>query len=751
MSLKYFLEKSLSYPPKIILKKVFSKGFALSRDYFWYINDYIFNKELSDDDLYNKLFKNIKKINIDFHWQTFLEDKAKDKIIKEADKSKNHIFDLLGSGDGRVDYKLKAKGLEGYRYDMRISEKERLLSKEKIQSELEKIFQKSIEYEPIDWQVDFKSGYRWSEKNYYKFIKYGHKFGVDVKVPWELSRAQHLIQLALAYRSTKKEEYAEEIIKQLVDWILTNRYRFGVNWRCTMDVAIRVTNWVLAINLIENYISNLPSAGKEYFYKVFYKNLYQHGDFIIHNLEWSQDLTSNHYLSDIAGLLILAVFTENIFKEAGEWKEFAIKELKKEMFKQIYPDGTDFEASTCYHRLVLELFFYSTFFVAQNVKYKAENEKKDLLSSADDYKTIAEEIYGKDYIARLYKMFEAVLYLLKPNGRMPQIGDNDNGQFIKLYPREVLDMRNLLALGAVFFRESKWKIKEFFESDESIAEVMILYGKKGMEIWNSLEWDSFKNIKSKAFTDSGWYVMRNNKDYCIISCGPNGQNGRGGHCHNDKLSFELCIDGEDIIVDPGTYVYTPLPEWRNKFRSTAYHNTVIIDGKEQNKILDTSLFEMENDAKNNIKCIKWESKNEYDLFIGEYLKYTDSNIQIVHRRIINFDKKFSKIKVDDIVKNLKEQKSISRHRLEWLSILNPGISLRAVENDKYANLLEVAINDNEKLKIFIKNNSLSKIKLNISEKEFSNYYGIRQMTKAINGTHIFSVPFQTTFYIIKEK
>lgn len=55
---------------------------------------------------------------------------------------------------------------------MRLSEKGYLLSKDKIQSKLEKVFQKFIEYEPIDWQVDFKSGYRWSEKTYYKFFNY---------------------------------------------------------------------------------------------------------------------------------------------------------------------------------------------------------------------------------------------------------------------------------------------------------------------------------------------------------------------------------------------------------------------------------------------------------------------------------------------------------------------------------------------------------------------------------------------------
>lgn len=118
-------------------------------------------------------------------------------------------------------------------------------------------------------------------------------------------------------------------------------------------------------------------------------------------------------------------------------------------------------------------------------------------------------------------------------------------------------MKYLLSLGAVFFKESKWRIREFFNSDEDIAEILILFGKKGKSIWDSLEWHSLKNISSKAFNNSGWYVMRNNKEYCIMSCGPNSQNGNGGHAHNDKLSFELMLNGKDIIIDPGTFVYTP--------------------------------------------------------------------------------------------------------------------------------------------------------------------------------------------------
>jgi len=362
--------------------------------------------------------------------------------------------------------------------------------------------------------------------------------------------------------------------------------------------------------------------------------------------------TSNHYISDIMGLIFISVIFPE-FKEAEKWRGFAIKELQKEMEKQVCPDGCDFEASTCYHRLVLELFFFSTLLVVINHKeFNGEN-----------YREISQEIFGKEYTDKLYKMFDAVCCLLKPNGRMPQIGDNDSGQLFKLYPREVLDLRYLFALGAVFFKESKWKIKEFFNSEEDIAEVLIVYGEKGKEIWDSLQWNSLKDVKSKAFPDAGWYVMRDNRNYCIISCGPNGQKGNGGHCHNDKLSFELCINGEDVIVDPGTYVYTPDPEWRNKFRGTAYHNTVVIDGEEQNRFEKNNVFSMKNDTLP--KCLKWEIGDEVAVFIGEHYGYKRFAKSVMHRREIRFHKKEGKLEITDTFEGKGERD------LEWNFILSP--------------------------------------------------------------------------------
>ncbi|PIU42229.1 MAG: heparinase [Candidatus Omnitrophica bacterium CG07_land_8_20_14_0_80_42_15] len=503
--------------------------------------------------------------------------------------------------------------------------------------------------ETINWHCDFKTGYCWDPKQQYGRIKipYGK---ADIKVPWELSRFQHLTILGYAYWLSGDEKYTKEFIGQINSWIENNPPRRGVNWTCTMDVAIRACNWIAGYHFFKNSFEIAPK-----FLDRFLDSLYKHGKHIMANLEGSMRLTTNHYLSNIVGLIYLGMMFSKL-KEARKWREFGFKELIKEMERQVYSDGCDFEASTCYHRLVLELFFFATLLIVINDKeFKGEN-----------YSEIAEKTFGRIYTEKLYKMFEVVLHLLKPNGQMPQIGDNDSGQLVNLYYREVLDMRYLLALGAVFFKEPKWKIKEFFKSNEEILEVLITYGKNGIQVWNSLEWNSIENIGSKAFINAGWYVMRNNKDYCLISCGPNGENGLGGHCHNDKLSFELNMNGHDIIVDPGTYVYTALPEARNRFRSTARHNTVLIDGKEQNKINKHNIFKMGNGSHS--RCLKFETGKDTDIFVGEYYGYKHFLSQVIHQREIKFHKKEKKLEIIDRFKGK------GKHDLEWNFVLSPHLS-----------------------------------------------------------------------------
>ncbi|RLC44545.1 MAG: hypothetical protein DRH57_09065 [Candidatus Cloacimonadota bacterium] len=197
---------------------------------------------------------------------------------------------------------------------------------------------------------------------------------------------------------------------------------------------------------------------------------------------------------------------------------------------------------------------------------------------------------NNEYEKRLKEMFIFTLNILKPSGKIIQFGDNDNGRLFKLYNRPSLEQGYLLSIGYCMFGDKQFCIKE-------IPFDILSFLFCGWKYFNQykLNVHSIHDLSSKDFKKSGIYVLRNKNFYVAASCMPNGQNGKGVHTHNDKLSFELSYKDIDIVVDPGTYAYTSFPDERNKFRSTSYHNTVKENGFEQNDFGD-NVFEMANDA-----------------------------------------------------------------------------------------------------------------------------------------------------------
>lgn len=82
-----------------------------------------------------------------------------------------------------------------------------------------------------------------------------------------------------------------------------------------------------------------------------------------------------------------------------------------------------------------------------------------------------------------------------------------------------------------------------------------------------------------AFPEAGYYCLKNNDLKLILDAGEIAPDYMPGHGHCDALSFELSFGGRPLFVNAGTGQYQgPL---RTYFRSTAAHNTVVIDGEEQ--------------------------------------------------------------------------------------------------------------------------------------------------------------------------
>lgn len=497
----------------------------------------------------------------------------------------------------------------------------------------------------IDWHCDLSTGYRWDSRAHYIDIKPRPGKG-DIRAPQELSKFYHAVTLGEAYVLERNENYASEFVSQVSDWIDTNPVRFGVNWSSSACAAVRVCNWIAGYYFFKD--SPELTGG---FYVKFLKSIYRHAYHIITNLDESPELTASEYLSEITALAYVALcFPE--FTESGRWLEFARSSLIREIGCQVYPDGAGFEASIGYHMLSLEFFFYaSLLFIVNDADFNGNN-----------YEETCVKIFGKKFRDRLYGMFNTLLYLLKPNGKLPQLGDGDGGRLHSFASSGTSSALGILTLGAVFFNESRFKVKEFRVGEE----VLWVFGANGVKKYDEMPGISLHDVKSNAFTDAGWFVSRHGNNYCLISCGSNGQNDIGGHAHNDKLSFYLCVNSRDVLTDPGTYTYTFEPDFRNIFRSTASHNTVVVDGEEQNRFIAGSLFTLNDDAV--CLCLKWEPGEEDNFFSGEHYGYKRLESPVLHRRSVRFYKKTGDIAVTDVF----EGEGV--HSLKWSFMLDPDFN-----------------------------------------------------------------------------
>ena len=383
----------------------------------------------------------------------------------------DHYFNILGSGWVPVSYFKTYIGFNGYQYNKRgqhieVDEKGEWLkdivhksSFTQCQNTWRQIsslqqFYKTALYAPIDWQLDFKSGYRWSAKQRQRTTTHNKNFGADIKVPRELARMQHLVQLAACYNISRSEKECNEILSefcsQIFDFISANPLGFGVNWQCSMDVGIRAVNWLVAYDLLKAKDAEFPQI----FESCFIHSLFEHGYHIINNLEWHPLYRHNHYLADIVGLLFIASYLPRT-SLTDAWLAFSVQEFIKEVQHQFYQEGTNFEGSTCYHCLSAEMVVYGVALILGLSERKIEALKKydhklvrgqprlekspikfyPLLTGDRPHKSIPKySPIPPEVFVRLEKMAEFIIHITKPNNKVVQIGDNDSGRLIKVMP-----------------------------------------------------------------------------------------------------------------------------------------------------------------------------------------------------------------------------------------------------------------------------------------------------------------------------
>lgn len=421
---------------------------------------------------------------------------------------------------------------------------------------------------PIDWHRDYKTGHRWPPA-FCRDIEYSNlDRPSDVKFPWEVSRMQWLMPAGQAFALTGEERYAAAVRDIIDEWIAANPYAGSVNWSCTMDVALRLMTWTWLFHVFKASTA-WSDAG---FQGRFLRSLYLHGDFTARYLEKS-DINGNHYTADAAGLVFAGLF----FGGEGEpqrWHQLGWDILRDELPRQVFADGVDFEASVPYHRLVQELFLLPVLY-----------RKKLGLDVPTDYRE------------RLVAMARFTAVYSRADGSVPLWGDADDARALPFRQKPINDHRYLLAFAGVAFSDAA--LIDAFSGPRS--EPLWLFG---ADIAASLpdRAQPASAMVSTAFSTGGFYILRNAADHVFVDCGPLGLAGRGGHGHNDLLSFEAVLDGVHLVTDCGAYLYTASVAERNHFRSIAYHNTPRVDGEEINRFIRPDyLWTLHNDARHSVE------------------------------------------------------------------------------------------------------------------------------------------------------
>ena len=631
----------------------------------------------------NKKNKTAKSINTDFlekiinseEFNLYLPNKFKDSnwILQQADLAASNCFDILGSG-------IKC-------------------------------------FEKIPWHQDFKSQdfkspnfknhdftsnnstKSWTH-NFYQDIAAScpknmklDGYNPDIKVPWELSRFQHIFVLGKAYQINQNNRYASAFQNQISDWIKQNPYMIGVNWVCPMDVAIRAINWIWGFYFFKND-NNIPDE----FWIKFINTLHMHLHYLEFNWETS-DKPNNHYVSDLVGYLYLCEFfkiknthVNNAYTSntsIDKKKNWCVKKILEQFFHQIQPDGTGYEGTTGYHRLDTELFLH----------FKLICNTKENITS--DYQTNQNKTGQAGLPAEFLSRFDKMVEFLQActdesgtnsSGHFVTIGDNDSGKILT----------GIEIPSAKKPRATSEKSAIYNYPDFGLV-IIKTYPPEECQHGACLH-VTFRLPKFK-------------------------QNQPSGHFHYDQLAVTLSINGTPILIDPGSYVYTANGTWRNLMRSPQSHNTFY---SPELTTMQDELFQLKLMPQDNPAIIDQTNDN---IRITAYNKF-DTYVNKKAYRTIEIDEE-KNLKLTDwweiAPENTKNEINGDKINSEWNLIFNPELKLKKEDDKNWS----VEKNNKPICRIF------STLNFVMLTSFYSKNYGILQPCTKLTATKILSNEKQT--------
>jgi hypothetical protein len=467
--------------------------------------------------------------------------------------------------------------------------------------------------DPIDWHLDPISGRRAPRGHWSRLDPLDAAVVGDNKVVWELNRHQWLVRLGVAYRLTGDERHAEVFADRVRAWWRANPRGLGLNWASSLEVALRIVAWCWALVLFRESRALSPALFAEML-----------GGIRAHAAHVERYLShyfapNTHLTGEALGLVYAGVVFPEL-REARRWRTLGTRILLAELERQALPDGVHFERSTCYQRYTAEIYLHFMLLAARNGL------------------TLPDRV-GE----RVQQLVDVLVALRQPDGTLPAIGDADGGWLLPLASRAPGDARGVYSVAAALFGRADYH----WAAGGVAPETVWLLGSAGRAACERLL-PAPPAAPSRAFIDGGIVVMRSGWDprahQLILDAGPLGCPSNAGHGHADLLAIQCVVFGRPCLVDAGTYTYTAEPAWRDFFRGTGAHSTVVVDGVEQAAPAGPFKWRTRPGA----RLTRWSSGEILEVAEAWHDAYRRLPDPVTHRRRIRFVKPRYWLVIDDL-------------------------------------------------------------------------------------------------------
>lgn len=458
----------------------------------------------------------------------------------------------------------------------------------------------------LDWDYVTNpiNGYRYDVKQHWtKVDDYNEEAG-DIKFVWEPSRFSSLYTV-VRYDYHTGEDHSEFAIGRILDWIDKNPLNCGPNYKCSQETSLRVLNWLFALY----FYQDSEALNEERWQKIIH-SIYWQVDHVYKNINFSRiSVRNNHAITETLTLYLVGLLFPEM-PNATSWKKNGKQWFEQEIEYQFEPDGSYLQQSMNYQRVVTQL-------LTLGISLAEKNGER-----------FQEIVYQRAYdnLNFLFQMQD------EHSGRLPNYGANDGALFFILNDLDYRDYRPQLdALHYLLTGEALYGIS--MEDAE----------------WYGVTLDEkhrFSPLKHKqgimSFKEGGYFIVRSKERMVFVRCGC-----FKGEVVPDQMHIDVWSNGENVLMDGGSYMYNTDEDTRVYFAGTESENTVMLNNNGQMKKGPRFMWFYPS----RIIAAELKETEEGYMFEGSIETFRALSDGIVWHRTVRMDKNLNKLMVCDEVKN----------------------------------------------------------------------------------------------------